>query len=298
MLRLVEGFQELGRTAPDICRDVNLTRKELRLRWSSAPEHQNMLEAFLQILVDEEFLTEMEGTAGRVLIVDPDEAQSCLLAPTLVSVGYEVITVPDPGMAEEFMPDFRPDAVIVEAGLPNQAGLQLCEKIKGRPDTNHTVILAVVEQNNNRLAVHCLSSGADDFVSRPVDPELLMLKLQSRLDAAPAHETGLRGGVSGSLDDMSFTDLIQILSAGRKSLCVRLMQGDITGYVFVKDGNVVHAQIGDLSGEAAFYEMMRWTTGAFNATQCAEFPNDTIHVSTMSLLMEGARLADEGSSDT
>ena len=63
----------------------------------------------------------------------------------------------------------------------------------------------------------------------------------------------------------------------------------------MKDGQIVHAASGDLTGEAAFYELMRWGNGEFNTIQVSAFPDASIETSTMSLLMEGSRLADEGS---
>ena len=47
---------------------------------SAAPEHQSILETFLQVLVDEEFLDRLGRTAGRILIVDPEEVALCTLA--------------------------------------------------------------------------------------------------------------------------------------------------------------------------------------------------------------------------
>jgi hypothetical protein len=63
----------------------------------------------------------------------------------------------------------------------------------------------------------------------------------------------------------------------------------------MQQGNVVHAVVGDITGEQAFFRLMQWRDGQFSLKECSEFPEQTISASTMSLLMEGARLADEGS---
>ena len=91
VLSLVHCHQDLKVKEPDVCRDVNRLRLELRLRWSSALEDQDMLETFLQVLVDEEFLDRLTMSAGRILIVDPEELSRCELAPPLMSMGYDAV---------------------------------------------------------------------------------------------------------------------------------------------------------------------------------------------------------------
>ena len=101
-------------------------------------------------------------------------------------------------------------------------------------------------------------------------------------------------GVSGSLADMSFSDLVQVLSAGGKSMDVSVTNEAEVGRIVLKEGNVVHAEAGSVTGEQAFYVLMQWEVGQFSMSECQEFPEATVTSSTMSLLMEGARLADEG----
>ena len=114
-----------------------------------------------------------------------------------------------------------------------------------------------------------------------------------RLQVMPG-EQDARSGISGSLEDMSFTDMMQILCAGGRSMEIVLIKGKDKGSVFIKDGDVVHRECGEVSGDDAFYRLMCWHEGDFNASQCDSFPERTVNNSLMSLLMEGARLADEG----
>jgi len=89
--------------------------------------------------------------------------------------------------------------------------------------------------------------------------------------------------------------MIQIFSSGRRSIEIALEDEQKQGRVWMKDGQIVHATSGNLTGEAAFHELMRWGNGEFNTIQVSVFPEASIETSTMSLLMEGSRLADEGS---
>lgn len=291
ILGLVKGYSAMRADKPEICRDVNLTRRELFMRWAPARENQTMLETFLQILVDEEFLDQLGRSAGRILIVDPEELARCTLAPPLISMGYDVIAMPDTRSARAIISEFKPDLILVSVEPPADRVLWFCERLKGDARTAGTPILAVVGGGDPQLSVKCLRAGANDFLTKPVHPELLFLKVQNHLSAVGVDVKEC--GVSGTLDEMSFTDMIQILCAGRRSVDLFVTSDAEEGRVYIRDGEVVHAILGPHLGENAFYAMMRWKTGTFTTRQCGACPDRTIHVSAMSLLMEGARQADE-----
>ena len=78
VLGLVRCYQDLKQSDPSARKDVNLTRRNLRAQWSSAPGHQDMLETFLQVLMDEEFLATLDHTSGSILIIDPQEVAQAI----------------------------------------------------------------------------------------------------------------------------------------------------------------------------------------------------------------------------
>lgn len=291
ILSLVRCYQDLKTGKPEVCSDVNMTRRELFLHWSAAQDQQSMLETFLQILVDEEFLDKLGRSAGRVLIVDPEELALCTLAPPLISMGYDVIAMPDTRSARGILEEFKPDLILVNVDSQPDRALWFCEKIKGDARTAGIRILAVVDGRDPQLPIKCLRAGANDFLSKPVHAELLFLKVQSHLSAVGVEVK--ESGVSGSIEEMSFTDMIQILSAGRRSVDLLINTDRDEGRVYIRDGDVVHATLGEMTGEAAFFALMQWKAGTFTTRQCGQLPERTIEVSTMALLMEGSRQADE-----
>ena len=111
--------------------------------------------------------------------------------------------------------------------------------------------------------------------------------------AAAERPAGHEEGVTGSLADMSFCDMLQMLNVSGKSMDISVTRGDLAGRVILKQGSVIHSELGDTIGENAFYQLMQWHDGKFAMKECSVFPESTITSSTMSLLMEGARLADE-----
>jgi DNA-binding response OmpR family regulator len=291
ILELVKSYQEIQAEQPSVGRDVNLTRRHLRRVWSPPSERQDMLETFLHVLMDEQFLARLGGSTGRILIVDPAEATSAILTPPLESNGYEMLVAPDAGAAEASLRKSRPDLIIAEMDLSGMSGLQFCQKMKQNAETSAIPLIMVTALDPEKNASACLRSGADEFLAKPVNLELLFVRIERLLDETVAGRD--KAGVTGSLEDMNFTDLIQILCAGGKNVRISLTEGDQEAEVYLQNGDIVHAATGDAEGDSAFYELMRWERGEFVTCHCTDFPQRSVHESAMSLLMEGARLADE-----
>lgn len=96
----------------------------------------------------------------------------------------------------------------------------------------------------------------------------------------------------GNLQSLSLTDVMQLLHINRKTGKLHVNHGKATGTLFVLNGEVVHAETPQTSGESAAFEVLAWDKGEFEfvASQCKVAP--TIQRSVQDLLMESARTAD------
>lgn len=292
VLSLVRCFHRLRGSHMAVAEDVQLARRALRAQWPFAHEHGDILEIFLQALMDERFLARMGRRSGRLLIVDPGGGVASGLAGQLRDEGYEVAVATAGADASEILSDPSPDVLLVIADADIKYALALCRQVRAERRNRAVGIVALVPREQQDRSAACLRAGADDVVVMPLDVDLLLLKVH-RIAGLAAEADG-RGGLSGSLDDMRFTDVVQILCAGGRNMAIALTRDGREGHVFVQDGEVTHAEVGDLVGAEAFYEIMRWPDGQFTTSRCAAPPERTIQVSAMSLLMEGARLVDEG----
>ena len=108
----------------------------------------------------------------------------------------------------------------------------------------------------------------------------------------PPKKTGGRG-VSGSLQEMSLPDVIQILANGRKSGRLQVSSGSLHGEMMFQDGSIHDAKFGDLQGAEAVYGILRLTEGDF-ALEPDDTPvEDAIGIPTHHLLLEAMRRLDE-----
>lgn len=97
----------------------------------------------------------------------------------------------------------------------------------------------------------------------------------------------------GSLKELPVPDIVQLMSVSGKTGVFTLVRGGDRGYIYLKNGQMVHSQIGEVSGEEAVYALAIWSSGDFQFTPNEETDQNTIHKSNTSLLMEAARRLDE-----
>ena len=89
-------------------------------------------------------------------------------------------------------------------------------------------------------------------------------------------------------------EVLQLECLGRKSSLLEIFTGKVRGRIFICEGAIVHAESGTLQGEVALYGMLALRGGEFNLLPYVEPPRRTIEGQWESLLMEAARLTDEG----
>jgi len=92
---------------------------------------------------------------------------------------------------------------------------------------------------------------------------------------------------------MGIVELIQALELGNKTAIMRLKYKSHEGVVYFKKGRIVHAEVGKIKGEKAFYLMLNWNEGTFQIEFTEHNIVETITVSNQGLLMEGLRRIDE-----
>lgn len=116
--------------------------------------------------------------ANRVLIVDDSRAQRCLLAAMLRRAGYDVV---EAASAEEALPicaDPTINLVISDWGMPGLDGPDFCRALR-QMDRGYIYFILVTSRDDRQERAEGLDSGADDFVTRPID----WVELRARLRA-------------------------------------------------------------------------------------------------------------------
>ena len=118
--------------------------------------------------------------------------------------------------------------------------------------------------------------------------ELAMTRIQER--PAPTDTKAFHG----CLTEIPPYALLQVLELGRKTGVLELGGEDVTGCLWLRDGSPIHAETQGQVGFDAALTLVRATAGRFGFTPQSESPERTIEASITQLLLESARVIDEG----
>jgi len=111
---------------------------------------------------------------ARILVVEDESALSTLLRYNLESQGYEVEAVARGDEADIRLKEDTPDLVILDWMLPGISGIELCRRLRARPETSEVPIIILTARGEESERVRGLATGADDYIVKPFSvPELL-----------------------------------------------------------------------------------------------------------------------------
>jgi two-component system, OmpR family, phosphate regulon response regulator PhoB len=115
-----------------------------------------------------------ERMSPRILIVEDEEALTLLLRYNLEAAGYEVEAVARGDEADVRLKERSPDLVILDWMLPGLSGIELCRRLRSRPESRQLPIIMLTARGEESERVRGLSTGADDYIVKPFSiPELL-----------------------------------------------------------------------------------------------------------------------------
>ncbi len=101
-------------------------------------------------------------------------------------------------------------------------------------------------------------------------------------------------GFDGVIQGATLADLIQMECLALSTRAVRVAGEGTSGRLFFTGGQVVHAEVGEMKGEVALFEMLRWATGSFTIEEGVRPIEESIQRDWHNLLLEAAHHADEG----
>ena len=110
---------------------------------------------------------------ANILIVEDEEALALLLRYNLEAEGYAVETAARGDEADLLLKERKPDLVILDWMLPGVSGIELCRRLRTRPETKQLPIIMLTARGEESERVRGLATGADDYVVKPFSvPEL------------------------------------------------------------------------------------------------------------------------------
>jgi CheY-like chemotaxis protein len=253
-----------------------------------------------------ETLSRPERSAQTILIVEEDEALRGILDHSLRHAGFAVglASTPDEGLRRLAE---GPDLVI--AGATDHGGLELCRRAKQGTEGLPPAVVLIAEPGVESKT-RGLEAGADDFVVKPIYVQevvararaLLQRRERERLELSargprPSGEPAAAGAPDrfvSDLGDVPLVDLVRAVAAhGKSGLASITAPGGARGDIFFRQGNVVDAEVGRLSGREAVYRLFCWTAGRLEVEWKSIRRKDIVEMRAQDLLMEALARVDE-----
>ncbi|HSZ83708.1 MAG TPA: DUF4388 domain-containing protein [Polyangia bacterium] len=241
--------------------------------------------------------TDQQSGRRRILVVDGDDQIQRLLDLSLRNAGFDVETV---GTAVEALAAIAkrvPELIVSEVRLAGGAdGFELCRQVKRRSDGANIRFIFLAEQTVE-TKVRGVEAGADDFLAKPVYVQEVVAHARALMqrrerDRLEGHARGDERFLA-ELDDFPLVDLLRALEANHKSGVVLLVAGGARGEIYFRDGVVVDAEVGRLSGLEAVCRLFSWTDARLEIEWKSIRRRDAISMGPGVLLMEALNRLDE-----
>lgn len=112
--------------------------------------------------------------AAKIMVVEDEEPLGVLLKYNLEAEGYQVEVVPRGDEAEIRLQESVPDLLVLDWMVPAVSGIELCRRIRLRPETERLPVIILTARGEESDRVRGLSTGADDYLVKPFStPEFL-----------------------------------------------------------------------------------------------------------------------------
>ncbi len=126
--------------------------------------------------------------ASTILIVDDEPDIVEILRYNLEKAGYQTVSAGNGLEAVSKAKQYSPDLILLDVMLPDMDGIQTCETIRAIPELNKTIIAFLTARGEEYSEIAGFNAGADDYITKPIRPKVLISRIQSLLKRAKPKE--------------------------------------------------------------------------------------------------------------
>jgi len=123
----------------------------------------------------------MSSDSIKILLVDDEPDILEIVGYNLSSGGYEVFTAANGLDAIEVAKKEVPNLIILDVMMPKMDGIEACEQLRKLPELSNTIITFLTARNEDYSQVAGFDAGADDYITKPIKPKLLLSKVKGLL---------------------------------------------------------------------------------------------------------------------
>ena len=132
-----------------------------------------------------------DSSPAHILVIEDEADIQQLIAYNLIRAKFQVSCADSGEEALDFLPQRRCDCVLLDLMLPGSDGLETCKAIRAMPELTRLPIIMLTAKGEEQDIVQGLEAGADDYITKPFSPKILLARIHSllRRSGAVAKET-------------------------------------------------------------------------------------------------------------
>lgn len=119
------------------------------------------------------------NSLGKILLADDEPDILEIVSYNLQSEGYEVICAKNGTEAITMANEHLPSMIILDVMMPGKNGIEVCKLLRLQPQFKDTVIIFLSALNDELTEIKGLETGADDYVTKPISPKVLISKVNA-----------------------------------------------------------------------------------------------------------------------
>ncbi len=236
--------------------------------------------------------------ADKILIVDDEKAIMEYICTSLKREGFEVIGTTNAEEALDLVENELPDLIISDVKMPIMDGVEFCWMVRQNSSIPMVPFIFLTGYDDEDLQINGYRAGADAYFLKPIQRSKLLQMSQALIDRykkLQAVGEGTASGISGKTSEISQVEMLQFLSSQGKTGVFTLVQGKVTGKMYMKNGQILQAEFADLRGLDAAQMIITNMEGDYFFKKAAVDMDDSIKMPTIKLLMDVSRIQDEES---
>ncbi len=216
----------------------------------------------------------------RILVAEDDNSMRKLVERLLIQASFEPVCVANGREAVVCLEREGFDIVLTDLLMPEMNGFQLIAHL--RKQYPSIPIIVMTAANLREIDSEIASGKLFPIIRKPFPPKLLVEIIEEQI----------RAKETGRLKKIGLGSFLQLLAMERQSTALRVTKGDLSGFLFVYDGQLVDAKTGDKEGEDAARIIVGWNGAEIALLDLLSKRPRRVNSSLTKLLMDAALESD------
>jgi len=195
---------------------------------------------------------------------------------------FEVVTAENGEDAVNQITDSPPDLVMTDLEMPVMDGFELLAYMNQKHP--EIPIFVMTARGSQEVEERINALGSFRYFEKPIDIEYLAECITSEFESE---------GAKGQIQGITLVSFLQLIEVEDKTCTLAVSSGGKKGYLSCLGGELINAEVGELKGLEAAYELISWENATIEIINKVKNKNREIDLPLINIIMEGVKQKDE-----